>query len=75
MAGSKRLLETYEKERQHKEEQLLELPAMLVNAHEEIGVLRAELKHANSFKSKLPDYLIGGLIGAIIGFTLTYLFG
>ena len=38
-----------------------------------IEKLRDELKVANSFKSKLKDYLIGGVIGAIFGAIATSL--
>ena len=38
-----------------------------------IEKLRDELREANSFKSKLKDYSIGGTIGAFIGFLLSLL--
>lgn len=75
MSGSKRWLEADMEDRQQKTEELLELPEMLSNAYEEIGELRTELRLANSFKSKLPDYLIGGFVGSVIGYGLTYFLG
>jgi len=38
-----------------------------------IGELREELRAANSFLSKLKDYVIGGIIGAILGAIATIL--
>jgi len=38
-----------------------------------IQKLRDDLQEANSLKSKLKDWLIGGTIGAIIGFLLSLL--
>jgi len=35
--------------------------------------IQDEIRRGNSWKSKVPDYLIGGVIGAVIGFLLTFL--
>ena len=37
----------------------------------EVSILKDDLEEANSFKSKMKDYLIGGLIGAVIGIILS----
>ena len=42
---------------------------------EMIATLQAELQNANSFKSKLQDFIIGGLIGAVMGTIATLLIG
>ena len=39
-----------------------------------IEELHEELRRSNSLKSKTLDYLIGGLVGAVIGFVLTLAF-
>jgi len=36
--------------------------------------LREEIRNSNSLKSKLKDYIIGGVIGALIGLGLTLIF-
>jgi len=35
--------------------------------------IQDEIRLGNSWKSKVPDYLIGGVIGAVIGFLLSFL--
>jgi hypothetical protein len=75
MGGSKRMMEADMEEQQRKAEELLDLPSMLASAHEDIGELKAEIRIANTFKAKIPDYLIGGLVGAVLGCVLTYFVG
>jgi hypothetical protein len=50
---------------------------MLANAiASQTGVieqLRAEVRAANSWRSKLKDYFLGGVIGALVGLLVTFL--
>ncbi len=89
MGSTKRQLERLREERRRKQQELLDLPAQLAESHELIGELQAELRYStetideleeslresNSWRSKLGDYMVGGLIGAVIGILLTWLFG
>ena len=81
MGGSKRMLEEMEAERESKREALLNAPRLIEASNELIQHLRDELeessetarelrqhvKDAGSWKAKAVDYLVGGLIGALIG--------
>ena len=69
-----------EEERAAKQEALLDLPdeieetnILVQELQEHIRDLKARIKHDNSWHSKLKDYLIGGFIGAIIGFAFSFL--
>ena len=53
--------------------QIDELRNGLEKSSSTISTLKDDLEEANSFRSKLKDYLIGGLIGAIIGMILSIL--
>jgi predicted nucleic acid-binding Zn-ribbon protein len=78
MSMTKRYMEKLEAERRAKEERLLDLPDELCDAtalveemQQHIRDLRATIDHDRSWKSKLQDYLIGGFVGAVIGFGLS----
>lgn len=45
--------------------------AALATLTQTVEKLRQELAETNSFKSKMKDYLIGGAIGAVLGFLLS----
>lgn len=81
MSMTKRYMEKLEEERLAKEERLLELPddlgdttALVEELQQHIRDLRATIDHDRSWQSKLQDYFVGGLIGAILGFGLSLLF-
>jgi hypothetical protein len=40
---------------------------------EEVSALREEVRYANSFRGQLPNLLIGGVIGAVLGGLVTLL--
>lgn len=54
--------------------QLDELRSDLEKSNATISSLKNDLEKANSFKSKMKDYLIGGLIGAVLGTILSLIF-
>jgi len=81
MSMTKRYMEKLEAERRAKEERLLDLPedlgdttALVEELQQHIRDLRATIDHDRSWQSKLQDYLIGGFIGAVIGFCLSLMF-
>ena len=47
------------------------LTELLSEQTKRIEELQEEIRRSNSWKSKAVDYLIGGLVGAVIGFVLT----
>ena len=51
-----------------------ELRDELEQSNTTISELRHNLKEANSLKSKVKDYIVGGLVGAVIGLILSALF-
>jgi gas vesicle protein len=74
-------MEQLEEERAAKQEALLDLPEEMGETHvlvqelqDHVRDLQARIQRDNSWQSKLKNYLIGGLIGAIIGFALSLLF-
>lgn len=85
MGGSKRTLESEWEKEEQKRSELLEVPAAIAESHELIGELRAkleasndlveslkqEVESSNSIRSKAKDYLIGGVVGAVIGILLS----
>ncbi|MFA6051083.1 MAG: hypothetical protein WC762_00670 [Methylobacter sp.] len=87
MGGSKRTLENMLIEEEQKYQELLKIPIAIAHSHELIEELKTQLKisektitnlknqieESNSIKMKLKDYVIGGLIGAILGAILTTL--
>jgi len=74
-------------EEEQKYQELLKIPIAIAHSHELIEELKTQLKisektitnlknqieESNSIKMKLKDYVIGGLIGAILGAILTTL--
>ncbi|PZO12162.1 MAG: hypothetical protein DCE87_15105 [Betaproteobacteria bacterium] len=87
MSGAKRTLEKMWEEGERKRQELLDVPESIALSHELIGELKAQLKasdeqitslkqqikESNSLQSKLKDYILGGLIGAVLGGALTSL--
>jgi len=84
-----RAFDDYQEKRKQKEEALLNVPDKIAEAHEAVEVLTGRLEEsaakvagfekklaeANSLKSKFKDYLIGGIIGAILGVIASKLMG
>ena len=76
-------------EQQRKHEALLDVPDQIAETNEvvealatrleqsavTISRLERQLAEAGSLKGKLKDYLIGGVIGAILGVIASNLFG
>lgn len=87
MSGAKRTLEKMWEEGERQRQELLDVPGSIAQSHELIGELKAQLKasdeqiislkqqikESNSLQSKLKDYILGGLIGAVLGAALTSL--
>jgi hypothetical protein len=81
MGVAKRWLEEMEAERAEKAELLLEAPKLIEVSTRLVGHLRAQLERssetiddlrheiavANSWRSKGVDYLVGGVVGALLG--------
>ena len=70
MGASKDRMIQREIERQDAQHRLLDNVDELLEAHQQIGQLQAELELANSWRAKLKDHLLGGLIGAVIGWVI-----
>ncbi len=76
-----RAYDDYTQKQMQKAEDLLEVPAQLSAAQDSVDALASRLEEsavkiadlqrqlveANSIKSKMKDYFVGGVIGAILG--------
>ena len=78
MGATKRYIEKLEEERSAKQEALLDLPvavnetsALVEELQQHIRDLRARIERDNSWQTKLKEYLISGVVGAVIGFLLS----
>jgi TolA-binding protein len=70
-----RQFEEYIEKQNKKREALLDLPDQFEESQIKIEELQEELRKNSSWKSKLKDYIVGGIIGAILGFGLSKLLG
>ncbi|MDP8218791.1 MAG: hypothetical protein P9M03_08705 [Candidatus Theseobacter exili] len=70
-----RQYEEYMEKQNRKKESLLDLPDQFEESQIKIEKLQEELCKSSSWKSKLKDYIIGGTIGAILGFVLSKFLG
>lgn len=67
------LYDNYQEKQRKKQEALLELPEQFEESQLRIEELQEELRKSSSWKVKLKDYFVGGIIGAILGFVLSKL--
>ena len=67
--------DNYLEEQNRKREALLDLPDQFEESQIKIEELQEKLRKSSSWKSKLKDYIVGGIIGAILGFGLSKLLG
>ena len=67
--------EAYLEKQKRKQETLLDLPDQLEESQRMIEELQEKLRKSSSWKSKLNDYILGGIIGAILGFLLSKFLG
>lgn len=89
MGATKRLFEADQQERFRKQEALLELPSrigsqdrnireiqdQLCGYSEQIETLQEQVDSQASFRTKWKDYLIGGLVGAVLSLIISLLTG
>lgn len=54
--------------------QIRQLHEKVEQSNATIHELESKLSAANSFKAKMRDYVIGGIIGAVIGIVLSAIF-
>lgn len=71
MSWVKELL--YEMEEERKTIAMEQLSKHASDQAEQLASLQAQVREANSIKSKLKDWLAGGLVGATLGYLLSYI--
>ena len=70
MGAAKQEMIEREIERRHAQDRLLDNVDELLDANRQIGQLQADLRAATSWRAKVKDHFISGLIGGLIGWVL-----